>query len=174
MSSTTNASKTSQTTSQAKLWDLIKDIRFGMFTHRHPGGGLHSHPLTTQNKELDEDATIYYFVSRSGEVAQRVQNDPQVNISYAHPGKDSYVSISGTASISEDRAVIDRLWSKMAEAWFPKGPSDPDLALLAVRIDEAEYWDVTDSKMTQLFKMAKAAVTGHPPQDMGEHKEVRP
>lgn len=174
MSSTTNASKTSQTTSQAKLWDLIKDIRFGMFTHRHPGGGLHSHPLTTQNKELDEDATIYYFVSRSGEVAQRVQNDPQVNISYAHPGKDSYVSISGTASISEDRAVIDRLWSKMAEAWFPKGPSDPGLALLAVRIDEAEYWDVTDSKMTQLFKMAKAAVTGHPPQDMGEHKEVRP
>lgn len=156
-----------------KLWDLIKDIKFGMFTHRHPEGGLHSHPLTTQNKELDENATIYYFVPRSGEVAQRVQSDPKVNISYAHPGKDSYVSISGTASVSQDRAIIDRLWSKMAEAWFPKGPSDPDLALLAVRIDEAEYWDVTDSKMTQLFKMAKASMTGKPPQDMGEHKEMR-
>ena len=161
------------TNSHAKLWDLIKDIKFGMFTHRHSQGGLHSHPLTTQNKDLDENATIYYFVPFSGEVAQRVKADPMVNISYAHPGKDSYVSITGTASISQDRATIDRLWSKAAEAWFPKGPSDPDLALLAVRIDEAEYWDVTDSKMTQLFKMAKAAVTGEVPQNLGEHKEVK-
>ena len=35
----------------------------------------------------------------------------------------------------------------------------------------AEYWDVDDSKMVQLFKMAKAAVTGKTP-DLGEHKKV--
>src|SRR4051812_47535661 len=41
-------------TPQQHLWEMIKDIRFGMLTHRHPDGGLHSHPLTTQNKELGE------------------------------------------------------------------------------------------------------------------------
>ena len=61
----------------------------------------------------------------------------------------------------------------MAKAWFPGGPTDPDLALLQVRITQAEYWDVTDSKMVQLAKMAKAAVTGEPPRNMGEHKELR-
>jgi hypothetical protein len=60
----------------------------------------------------------------------------------------------------------------MAQAWFPGGPTDTDLALLSVRIRYAEYWDVKESKMVQLFKMAKAAVTGQQPRGMGEHKEM--
>ncbi|WP_198971556.1 pyridoxamine 5'-phosphate oxidase family protein [Xylophilus sp. ASV27] len=164
---------TQHESTHAKLWDLIEDIRFGMFTHRHPGGGLHSHPLTTQNQSIDEDATLYFFVPRSGEVASHMAADGNVNLAYAHPGKDRYVSITGTARIAQDPATVERLWTKMAEAWFPKGPNDPDLALLAVRIEEAEYWDVTDSKMVQLYKMAKAAVTGKPPQDMGEHATLK-
>ena len=47
-----------------------------------------------------------------------------------------------------------------------------DLALLAVRIRHAEYWDVRESKMVQLLKMAKAAVTHEPPHRLGEHKEL--
>jgi hypothetical protein len=41
-----------------------------------------------------------------------------------------------------------------------------------VHIVKAEYWDVNDSKMVQMLKMAKAAVTGKPPTDMGEHRKV--
>jgi hypothetical protein len=44
--------------------------------------------------------------------------------------------------------------------------------LLAVRIVEAEYWDVDDSKMVQLLKMAKAAMTGETPKNLGEHKKL--
>ena len=61
----------------------------------------------------------------------------------------------------------------MTEAWFPKGVDDPDLALVQVRITHADYWDVKTNKLMQLFKMAKAAVTGNPPDDMGEHGKVR-
>lgn len=157
-------------TAHETLWELIKDIRFGMFTHRHGDGKLHSHPLTTQNKSLDAGRTLWFFVSRSGEVAHRVAADSLVNIAYADPGKDSYVSVTGTARLSDDRATIDRLWTKMAEAWFPSGPNDPDLQLLEVHIDEAEYWDVKDSKITQLFKMAKSLITDEPPKNMAEHK----
>ena len=46
---------------QQKLWDMIKDIKFGMFTHRHTDGRLHSVPLTTQNRSLDEASTLYFF-----------------------------------------------------------------------------------------------------------------
>ena len=156
-----------------KLWDLIKDIKFGMFTHRHASGMLHSQPLTTQNKTLDEGATLYFFVSRQGEVARHVNDDGHVNVAYASPSDDSYVSVSGQALIVEDQGKKESLWSPMAKAWFPGGPTDPDLALLQVRITHAEYWDVTDSKMVQLAKMAKAAITGEPPRNMGEHKELR-
>jgi general stress protein 26 len=65
------------------------------------------------------------------------------------------------------------LWNTATQAWFPNGPDDPDVALVRVRITHAEYWDVHDSKLVQLYKMARAAVTGHPPTDMGDTGQVR-
>ena len=155
------------------LWELIKDIKFGMFTHRNAGGMLHAHPLTTQNKAVDEGATLYFFVPKSGEIAQAIAQDSQVCVTYADQGDDSYVSVSGEARLDENQAKKEELFSPMAKAWFPNGPTDPNLGLLAVRLHHAEYWDVDDSKMVQLFKMAKAAVTGDTPKNLGEHKEIR-
>jgi len=154
------------------LWELIKDIRFGMLTHRHANGMLHAHPLTTQNKALDESAQLYFFISRKSELAQRLQQDGNVNVAYADPGEDSYVSLSGQATLTDDQDKKEELWSPLARSWFPAGVRDPDLALLEVRIHHAEYWDVKESKMVQLFKMAKAAITGEPPRKLGEHKEL--
>ncbi len=164
----------STTTSEhQKLWDLIKDIRFGMFTHRHSSGMIHSQPMTTQNKNMDEGNRLYFFVSRSGEVATHIAQDGNVNISYADKGDDTYVSVSGKAQIIEDMAKKEALWSPMAKAWFPGGVTDPNLALVEVLITHAEYWDVKESKMVQVAKMLTAAVTGNPPEKMGEHKELR-
>lgn len=159
-------------TDQKNLWNLIRDIKFGMLTHRHTNGELHSHPLTTQNTSADEGSTLYFFISHKSELAQRIAQDGNVNVSYADPGDDSYVSVSGQGSIVEDQAKKDDLFSPLAKAWFPLGATDPDLALLQIRIGHAEYWDVTDSKMIQLAKMARAAVTGERPPQLGEHKEL--
>ena len=157
----------------AKLWELIKDTRYGMLTHRHGDGQLHSHPLTTQSKNLDEGATLYFFVPRNGDIARHVASDPAVNVAYANTDADSYVSVAGQAAIVEDQAKKEALFNTMAKAWFPGGASDPELGLLAVRIVEAEYWDVKDSKMVQLLKMAASAVTGQPPRQMAEHEKIR-
>ncbi len=160
------------TTAHETLWKLIKDIRFGMLTHRTATGFLHAHPLTTQNKDLDTKAELYFFISQKGELYERLLTDGEVNVSYADPDEDSYVSLSGQARFVDDPAQKQALWTPMAKAWFPGGVNDPDLALLAVRIRHAEYWDVDESKMVQLYKMAKAAITGEPPRDLGEHKEL--
>lgn len=164
---------TSTNSAQQTLWNLIKDIRFGMLTHRHANGELHSHPLTTQNKSFDEGSKLYFFISHKSELAQRILQDGNVNVSYADPGDDSYVSASGHGAIVDDMAKKTELFTVMAKAWFPAGVTDPDLALLVVTIGHAEYWDVTDSKMVQLFKMAKAAMTGEPPKKLGEHKDLQ-
>lgn len=156
-----------------KLWDLIKEIRFAMFTTRHENGHLHSRPMTTQNGKIDEDDTLWFFMSKSGEPAADIGRSSQVNIAYADPDKDAYVSVSGDAEVVEDAAKKKELWSKINEAWFPGGPGDPDLALVRVRIAHATYWDVKVSKPVQLYKMLKASVTGKPPTDMSETAEVR-
>ena len=160
------------TTAHETLWKLIKDIRFGMLTHSTATGMLHSHPLTTLNRSVDAQADLYFFIPKTGELYERLLTDGEVNVSYADPGQDSYVSLSGQARFVDDLAQKEALWSPAAQAWFPGGHTDPELALLAVRIRHAEYWDVDESKMVQLFKMAKAAITGQPPRELGEHKEL--
>ena len=159
-------------TDEHTLWTLIKDIKFGMLTHRHSDGHLHSTPLTTQNKADDEGTALYFFISRKSEIAACIAKDGIVNVAYAHPGDDRYVSVSGQASIVEDQAKKDYLFTSFAKAWFPGGANDPNMALLQINIGHAEYWDVKESKMVQLAKMAKAAITGTPPENMGDHKEM--
>ncbi|MBA3771514.1 MAG: pyridoxamine 5'-phosphate oxidase family protein [Ramlibacter sp.] len=156
---------------QQSLWKLIKDNRFGMMTHRHADGELHSHPLTTQNRSLDPGEPLCFFVSRETELGQRLRADGNVCISYADPDKDVYISVSGLARISEDLDTKKRLFNALAKAWFPGGAEDPDLELVEVQIRHAEYWNIKESKTRQLFKIAAAAVSGSPP-EMGEHRDL--
>ena len=161
-------------TSTEALWDMIKDIRYAMFTTRshesHHAGHLHSRPMTTQNKRLD-DGTLWFFMSRKGAPAADLQADPIVNLSYADTDKDTYVSVSGTARVVNDPDKVKALWSKVAEAWFPGGPDDPDLALVGVSITHAHYWDIKENKLVQLLAMTKAVIVGGVPK-LGESVEV--
>ncbi|MDI1258314.1 pyridoxamine 5'-phosphate oxidase family protein [Aquabacterium sp.] len=163
---------TSQNTPEQSLWKLIRDIRFGMLTTQTESGDLCSHPLTTQNRQEDEDSVLWFFISARSDTVRDVLARHKVNVAYASPEDDRYVSISGRARLVNDPAKKQALWSTMSQAWFPGGVDDPDLALLAVDIHQAEYWDVKSSKMVQLLKMAKAAITGKPPSHMGEHEQV--
>ena len=56
-------------------------------------------------------------------------------------------------------------------AWFPEGPEDPSLTLIAVEVAGAEYWDAPSSKMLHAYGYVKAMATGKPPQG-GENAKV--
>jgi general stress protein 26 len=164
------------TEQEQTLRELIEDIRFAMFTTRARDGRLHSRPMTTQNADADDPEAgerLWFFMSCSSDPVSELRFDPKVNVSYADPGEDAYVSVSGTARIVDDLAMKQRLWSKMTEAWFPGGVEDPDLALVCVDVDEAEYWRVKETKLVQVAKMIKSAMTGKRPTDMGEHAQLR-
>ena len=100
-------------------------------------------------------------------------DEPVVNVAYADTGADCYVSVCGLAAVIDNHAKKVQLWSKMAQAWFPGGVDDPDLALVQVRIHAAHYWDVKTNKVMQLLHMAKAVVTGETPEGMGEQGAIR-
>src|SRR4051794_4347665 len=99
---TMNKTVTDHNEARSTLWDLIKDIRFAMFTTRHDNGHLHSRPMTTQNSKLDEDQTLWFFMSKKGDPVADFEAEPNVNVSYSDTGKDSYVSVSGIATVVDD------------------------------------------------------------------------
>ena len=53
--------------------------------------------------------------------------------------------------------------------WFPEGKDDPNIALLRVKIEKAEYWDSPSSPISYALNFVSALVTGDEP-DNGEHK----
>ena len=152
------------------VWNRIKDIRYAMLTTFDADGGLTARPMTTVQKQFD--GTLWFFTSRTSPPAEAVLADSTVGVQYVDTGSDVYVSLSGDASFDEDRVRMQALWSPMVKAWFPEGIDDPDLVLLRVDVYKAEYWDIKESKPVQLYKMARAAITGKPPLDLGEHKTV--
>ena len=154
------------------LWSLIKDIRFAMLTTQHSNGHLHAWPMTVQNKTLDE-GRLWFFMSRRGEALHELMAAPSVGIAFADPGKDTYVSLSTVASLVNKPEKVRELWTKMDDAWFKGGAEDADLALVEATIIHGHYWDVKESKLTQLALMAKAALTGDQPPKLGESGEVR-
>ena len=172
MGSSAAPNTTDSTLARQRLWELIKHIRIAMFTTRSRNGHLQSRPVTTMNKELGEDSSLWFFMSHDGEPVADVSAWPYVSVTYADSHADSYVSITGLAEVVEDRAKKQELWSKLAEAWFPGGPSDMNLALVQVKIVNAHYWDIRENKLVQLFYMAKAAMSGHPPVKLGEQAEL--
>jgi general stress protein 26 len=60
------------------------------------------------------------------------------------------VSISGAARVVDDLERKKAMWNTFVQAWFPDGPTDPDVALVGVVVAEAEYWDVKSTRPSAL------------------------
>ena len=144
----------------ARLRELIEDIRIAMMTTQDADGTLRSRPL--QTLRCADEGTLWFFTSASSpKVAEAAAGGWQVNLSYANPGKQDYVSISGRATLSRDRKMIEALWNEWAKVFFPQGVDDPDLALLRVDIEKAEYWDSPGTAIGRAYAIAKARITGN-------------
>jgi len=152
-----------------KLWSMIKSHRFAMLTTRHDDA-LRSRPMTTIDSPGDE--SLWFFAAADSSVAEELQRQPQVCLSYSDTSKPDFVSVSGDAVIVSDVAKKRSLWNKSVQAWFPEGAESPHVVLLEVRPQHAEYWDTASNKLVQLFSYARAAATGRPPRDLGEHRDV--
>jgi general stress protein 26 len=128
-----------------KLAAMIEALGVGMLTTEEENGGLRSRPMTTQRAEK---GVLWFF--RGKELAN-AKKDAQVNVSYADPNNEVYVSVSGAARTFRDPAKARELWNSGARRWFPEGPDDPRLMILKVEIVQAEYWDVDKRAMIRLL-----------------------
>jgi general stress protein 26 len=152
-----------------KLGDMIKDIRTAMLITEDEDGSLRARPMATQEFEFDGD--LWFFTEEHSGKVDEVERDRNVCVTYVDAGKERYVSVSGNASLVRDRAKMEELWNPMLKAWFKGGLEDPELALIKVRVQKAEFWDGPGSKVVELFSIAKAALTGSE-YDAGEHAKV--
>jgi general stress protein 26 len=138
------------------LSDKIKDVRVAMMTTIVSDGSLHSRPMVTQDIDAVKfDGNLWFLTSAGASKVSEVAGHQQVNLSYSKPDKNLFVTVAGTAQLVNDRKKIKDLWTPMAKAWFQSSPDDPDIGLLKVHVEHAEFWEGPVSKAGGLFAAAK-------------------
>lgn len=154
-----------------KLWQMIKDMRIAMLTTLNDSGHLHARPMGTLPHAGFDNATLWFFTDAQSDKASEIERHWRVNLAYADPDAQNYVSVSGVAEIVRDKDKIRHLWREPMTTWFPKGVDDPNIALIKVTVDSAEYWDSPSGAMVWAYGYAKAKLTGERP-DPGENARV--
>jgi len=114
----------------------------------------------------DEDA-IYFLGDARQHKDNEIERNPNVGLAFADGQK--FVSVTGHASVSQDKAKIKELWSPMVKAWWDS-PDDPNIRLLTVTPDDAEFWD-GPGKIIGTIKMLAAAATSTRP-NYGDNRKV--
>ena len=154
----------------AKLREIVKAVDICMLTTVDEGGDLHSRPMSN-NREVEFDGDLWFFTYGSSHKADEVGRVPKVNASFADVKEQLYASVSGSAQIVRDRAKIEELWQPQLKAWFPEGVDTPDIALLKVTAERAEYWDGSQSVVAHAVGLVSSLVTGEPA-DLGENEKL--
>lgn len=129
------------------LAGMIRDIPVAMLTTTGLGR-LRSRPMVTQRSAFDGD--LWFLTARAAGKTGEIRDRQQVHITFVSPSDSRYVWATGTASVVDNKAKVQELWHAGYKPWFPDGPADGSIALIKVRVEEAEYWDGKAGRMVLL------------------------
>jgi general stress protein 26 len=140
--------KTAEAGSSKKLRKIMKGAGVAMLTTVAPDGTLRSRPMAALKAPFDGD--LWFFTRANAPKTGEIRDNDHVNVSFADSEGERYLSLSGRASVVRDDARAQDLWSGKLKAWFPEGRKDPDLALLRVHVERAEFWDAKTGGMVEI------------------------
>jgi general stress protein 26 len=146
--------------------EIMKETRIAVLTYQSLAGALVSTPMGMQ--DFEDPGTTWFITERSSDKVQALEADPRVNVSYS--SKAGWVSLAGTAHVSNDTAKLKELWDASAGAFMSGGPEDPDNVLLRIDGDTAEFWE-SPGKVGVAIQMAKGLITDSEP-DLGDNDTV--
>lgn len=144
-----------------KFCEMLRSFSTAMLITGQPGENLHARPMAIAKVD---DAGLFYFLSGKDTLkVHEIVENTRVHVTY-QTDRDRYLSIAGFASLTDDPAMIRDLWKEPFKVWFPGGPEDENVVLIAVNPTEAEFWDNTwKNKVQYIWQAATSYVTGTTP-----------
>ena len=146
------------------LDDALDGLRFAM-VGTPDGPDWRARPLALAEQD---DEVLRFLVPSSAEWVAGLEGKAgcPAGVTFSDPHKNVYVALQGSARVTADRAVIERLWNPAAGAYFD-GKDDPGIRVLEVTVDEGEYWDAPGGRVGQMISLVKAAL-GRDPGSKGD------
>jgi general stress protein 26 len=158
--------KAPDTDDVARVWKLMEKIGVCMLVSRD-GEKMRGRPMSAH---LRREANVVHFLTDArGHKDEEVSADQHVGLMFQEPDHGKYLSLTGRARVSNDRALIRELWDTSAEARW-QGPDDPGVRVIEVALDDAQFWEGPHG-VVATFQMVVAAATSAPPV-LGEQRKV--
>lgn len=150
-----------------RVWEVVEKVGVCMMTTRF-SEGLRARPLEAR---ADRDEHVIWFLTdRRAAKDDEIEGFPKICLSFVYPKEKVYLSMSGMASVGRDIERARSLWNEQQQAWWPRGPSDPNVLVIQFRPERAEIWDGPASSAVAACEFAKARATGRKP-NLGEKRK---
>ncbi|EJN04197.1 pyridoxamine 5'-phosphate oxidase family protein [Phyllobacterium sp. YR531] len=150
------------TSDPKKAWDIAESVKTCFLLT-----GKKQVPMSAMPRR--EEGAIYFLTDAGSEKVADIEADPGVQLSFTNHSGNEYLFIDGDATVSDDRSKIKDLFSPFAKAWWDS-PDDPNIRLITVVPNTAEFWDGPNSVIAAAKMLFAAASGGRP--DMGENRET--
>ena len=122
------------------------------------------------NQRSASGADLWFVTADGSGKLDDLAHDPHLNLAYYRDSNREWVSVSGTAAASYDRAKLRELYAPDWKIWFPEEgdsrhgtPDDPRMVLIGVTVHAAEFLEVNKPAPVLLFEVVKGWVTGNEP-----------
>jgi general stress protein 26 len=150
------------------LYKLIDGIEVALFTTRRADGHLVTRPMQVQRRTAGTD--LWFMTNIESHKLEELASDPHVNCGFYRDRTREWVSVSGTAHITQDRRIVHELYQPDWRAWLGDeggnrdgGPDDPRIALVLIEAHTVVYSKQDRPVPMVLFEVAKGIVTGSTP-----------
>ncbi len=155
---------------RARIWEAAEGKTAMLVTSDDEGP--HARPMSAILRP--DDGLIWFLTDESSGKLDEIAADRQITVTFSD-GASAHLAFRGLATVTADRATIEELWSPAADAFYPAGPTDPEIRVIRFEPAEAELWD-SPGRLLALFRMAAAVATGTSARDIGTHvkAEINP
>jgi general stress protein 26 len=151
-----------------RVWSIIEAVGVCMLTTQS-AGRLRARPVEARP---DRKAGLIFVVTDAHSAKQdEIETKPEIGLVFVDANAKAYLSITARARVTRDIAKLEQVWRITDTAWWPGGPTDPNVCLLQIEPQTAELWDGPASTAVSVFEFAKAWLTGTEPA-LGENRKA--
>lgn len=137
------------------LNDIIDDFQIAMLVTVGASNELHSRPMSIA-RHNEDNGMLYFATDTDTGKTDEIEQDPRVNVTMQ--SATQFVSLSGQATVINDRQMIEDMFRESWKAWFPDDQAQEDIRLIQFNPDQGEYWDLSGLKGLKFLWNAGKAI----------------
>lgn len=156
-----------------KLKGLLEKFDSAMLVTHAGEDKIRARPMVIA--KVEDNCDLWFLTGKGSPKVHEIESNQQVGV-VCQDAEDVCISISGRADLVNNRRKLDEIWKEQFKVWFPGGKDDPEIRLIFVRGEEAEYWDTQGAKGARyMFSAVKGYATGERPaiEEGEQHAKVK-